>query len=610
MSSVIRPRLDEFLLAVLWLVTVPVWAYFGLAGYFINLSEPPNFKLPGFIIGFFFLCLMVFGLRFTIKIFLRLPKTPPKWVDSAAPVVMGITLLLGSLFSFFTLGVVLYYVFSTTLEKLMFAWGFITAVGILVFGIYLLLAALYSFEPFLLLFDKSNNQKPPWFLNWAIWINQFRVKMLSSGLARSQSERRLHGPLVFESDSLSIIHDEKAGGRPALEKTLIGQGGWHVTTLGITANASVIFAASDGSVPHFQAGGRKGILFPPEIKFWDWHSNKVQTTTLGKTQSFITRNQQVPESLLNYAFLVPAGGGKFTWITPTAVYLGDWQNDTVKVLKPEGELFLKGNGGFAPVAISPEGTKFAWCDATGQIFFWDVVADQTRPLRSYPIGHNAQFGNEEGIWGLIFSPDGTKIATIAKKGVLLQNVYTGWRWFAELKTSVEKLTTFAFNHDGFEMAIGIMILEEAIRRPSKRSKYSRPPVLQQLPPGSTDSSGKTWYSVVRIWDLRAADYIDIVVGASPIRDLAFSPDNRVLAAVDEEGVLKLWDIMPEGSAINPPRLAALLELGITGRKTRVIFSPDLKRLICATDNRILIWNIEKVRQEWKAVDSQKSVTDV
>ncbi|MEI7554980.1 WD40 repeat domain-containing protein [Candidatus Chlorohelix sp.] len=605
MPSVTRPRLDEFLLAVLWLITVPVWAYFGFVGYFINLFTPLSFRLPGFVIGFFFLCLLVFGLRFALKIFLRLPKTPPKWLDSSAPVVMGTTLLLGSLFSLFTLVVMIYYLFSTSLEDLMFVWGFITAIGVLVFGIYLLLAAIYNFEPFLMLFDKPNRQKIPWFLNWAIWLNQFRIKMISGDLSRGQSERLLHGPLAFESDLHAIIHDEKVGVHPALEKTMIGQGGWHVNTLGITANASVIFAASDGSVPHFQAGGRKGVLFPPEIKFWDWHTNKIQTTTLAKTQSFITRNKQVPESLLNYTFLVPAGGGKFVWVIPNTVYLGDWQNDSVKVLKPEGELFLKGYGGFAPVAISPEGTKFAWCDATGQIFFWDVVADQTRPLRSYPIRHNAQLGNEEGIWGLLFSPDGTKIAAIAKKGVLLQNVYTGWRWFAELKTSVEKLTTFAFNHDGFEMAIGIMILEDAIRRPPKRSKYSRQPVLQQLPPGSADSSGKTWYSVVRIWDLRAADYIDIVVGASPIRDLAFSPDNLVLAAVDEEGVLKLWDIMPEGSVINPPRLAALLELGITGRKTRVIFSPDLKRLICATDNRILIWNIEKVRQEWKALESQK-----
>jgi WD40 repeat protein len=222
-----------------------------------------------------------------------------------------------------------------------------------------------------------------------------------------------------------------------------------------------------------------------------------------------------------------------------------------------------------------------------------------RQLRPYPGANtNASVGSENGIWGLVFSPDGTKIAIIGRMGVLLQNVYTGWRWVAELNPENERIVSFAFNHNGFEMAIGMMAKKEAIRnqRRYRNGKVQSGPLV--LPEAHTDSAGEQWYGVIRAWDLRAADYTDMVTGNNPPLELVYSPDNRMMAAVDEAGVLRLWDLMPEGSAINPPRLFAKLELGITGRKTVVIFSPDMQRLICATDNRVLIWNIARVRQEW------------
>ncbi len=437
-----------------------------------------------------------------------------------------------------------------------------------------------------------------------MWLNTLKRKVVGSERTRKRGEKLSGGPLFIESDPRTTIIDEKINGRPALEKTLVSHGGWHVTTLGFSANGSVIFAASDGGasdarVVHFQAGGRKGTLFPPELKFWDWHANKVQTAALGTPQTFLTKNSEIPPSLINFRFLVPAGGGKFAWVTPTMVRSCDWNNSAIQELEPEGGLILRGYGGFSPVALNPEGSKFAWCDAVGQPSFWDMETNKTRLLRPYPeIADGSITGTEEGIWGLVFSPDGTKIAMLAKRGVMLQNVYTGWRWFAENNPAKEKLSTFAFNHDGFEMAVGLMAQSSAIRLPQNRRNRYNNGSSPALPEGYTDANGQVWYSTVRLWDLRAADYADIIVGSSPLRELAYSPDNRMLVGVDEAGILRLWDIMPEGSLINPPRLAAQLELGMTGRKTVVIFSPDVERLICATDNRVLIWNLAKVRQEW------------
>src|SRR5690349_10201690 len=131
MAQQTRPRWDEFFLAILWTIGSLVWGYFGLVGYTSNLSEPNGFRLPGFVISFFLLCLTVFGLRFALNVFLRVPPKLPSWMDNTGPVTLGITLLLGLGFSIFTAVIVLIYIFRDVTDNLIFAWGFAAALGML-----------------------------------------------------------------------------------------------------------------------------------------------------------------------------------------------------------------------------------------------------------------------------------------------------------------------------------------------------------------------------------------------------------------------------------------------------------------------------------------------
>jgi WD40 repeat protein len=616
MAQQTRPRLDEFLLAVLWAIGSFVWGSFGLFGYVGNLSDPSNFKLAGFVISFFLLCLTVFGWRFALNVFLRVPQRLPHWLDNAAPIVLGVTLLLGSLFSVFTAVYIFIYLFNNVSDRLIFAWGFATAGGILALAAYQFLAAINAFEPFIVL--GKEDRRPGPFLRLMLWLNSLQRSLHPQNFGPKWNLENLHGPLLTENDTKTAVIEEKPGGRPGLERTMTGHGGFHVTTLGFTANTSVIFAASDGGMIHYKAGGRKGMMFPPEIKFWDWRNSKVQTAALGAPRTFLTEQYQTPAALQNYRFIVPSGGGRFAWVTPKLIQVGDWNNDIVQKLEPEDGLVLRGFNGFIPLAFNPDGTKLAWCDVNGQTRYWDLEQDRVQRLRLYPSDPSGltATGTENGAWGLVFSPDGTKVATVGSKGVLLQNVYTGWRWFAENEPSREKLTSFAFNHNGFEMAVGLSVRPEAVKPLVRRGRngngYSpngmRPATSQSqtIPSyrGETSSVSQTesedhWTQIVRLWDLRAADYYDLVAGDSPLREIAFSHDNRMLAAVDEAGHLRLWDIAQEGAVGPLPRLVAMIDLGITGRKTVLAFSPDVERLITATDNRILIWNVARVRAECK-----------
>lgn len=612
MGTKTRPRLDEFVLAVFWVLAGLILVYFGTVGFISNYTEiiaNNSSALPRFVISFGLLCLGVYGLTYSFRVFARIRPNPPLWLDNSGPLIFGFTLLAGFFFTLFTVSVLILDLFNNEHDRGVLAWGIVTIACLVILAIYQFLWSFNAFEPFI-----------PWpleFYNQA--TSPKRVNLLMAMLLRLNSTQhavlnhgrqgytleKISGPLLIEPDVKSTVVTEPSGGRPGLEKVLVAHGGWHVSTMGFTANGTVIFAVSTGGTVHFRAGGRKGMLFPPEIKFWEFHSDKIQTASLGQPYVFLTRDSQTPTPLQNYRFLVPEGGGKFTLLTPYLIRVGDWQNSLTHDFIPDEPLILQSQNGFTPLAFNPEGSRVAWCDATGQTNCWNMQDDKVQSLRHYPAfdptsGEMLVNDASQNAWGLVFSPDGTKVATIGSHGVLLQNVYTGWRWFAANEPATERLTAFAFNYNGFEMAVGLTLREDKVKRPLRRSRYNSRPFEPAAP------AEPKWLNVVRIWDLRLPDYLDLTTGEQPLREIAFSPDNQMVAAVDEAGWLWLWDVPVEGTGGRPPRLVSQVDLGISGRKTVAIFSPDMQRLICATDNRLLVFSISRLRTEAPAEQYRRS----
>ncbi len=601
MNSGLRPRLEEFFLALLWLIGAVAWGYFGLNGYSQNLNAGPGFNLAGFVISFFLLCLSVFGLRFALNTFRRIWQNAPGWTETMGGAVLGFVLVLGFFFSLFTAVICLVHLFADNISKIVFTWGVAACLGIIALAVIQLRTAFRVVGPFMTW---------PWLYEADGQPTRHGLKGLLTELygrnfAPRRSKEYLHGPLLLENDSQSILVEEKEtgqAGRQGLEKTLVAHGGFHITTLGFTANGATIFAVSDGGTVHFQSSGRKGTMFPPELKFWEWRNGRVQTAALGEPQTFLTSHYHTPPNLQNYRFLVPSGGNKFAWVLPQEVTVGNWSDNIVQQLELEEEMPLQGANGFVPLAFNPEGSRLAWASPDGKTRLWNLETDQVQPLRAYPANSNGW--EDSKVWGLVFSPDGTRVATLGSSGILLQNVYTGWRWFKTLDPQREQLGAFIFNNSGFEMALGMMAAPEAIHF-SLSGRRGRNGASN----GNGSSNGTMDYPskaadhpdelvpIVRIWDLREDRYIDLPAGTTPIRSLAYSSDNRQLAGVDEAGILRLWDIPPEGVTIRPPRLRLQLDLGLTGRKVLVAFSPDIAYMLCATDNRILVWNLARLSQE-------------
>jgi WD40 repeat protein len=92
---------------------------------------------------------------------------------------------------------------------------------------------------------------------------------------------------------------------------------------------------------------------------------------------------------------------------------------------------------------------------------------------------------------------------------------------------------------------------------------------------------------VRLWDLRAPTATPKTLsGHNKVNKLAFSPDGRTLATVDDDSTLRLWDI----AAADPPASVRVLA-GHSAPIVDVAFGPDGSRLATASkDGTVRLWD--------------------
>ena len=232
-------------------------------------------------------------------------------------------------------------------------------------------------------------------------------------------------------------------------------------------------------------------------------------------------------------------------------------------------------------AVSADGKWFAVGGLDGKIQVFD-----SNPIKLV----NEIAAHEARINNLTFSPDGSTIASASNdRTVRLFDAQSGEE-LQNLKAHLSDAWSVAFSHDGKFIAtsgtdFNVFLFDVAELR--KGSSFGFPVNIGRSwsaisPDRSKAAMPKPGIHSQTLWDVGARHEI-AEFSNEGIAGGSFSPDNSLLATVDETGIVAVWN-STTGSEIR--RFKTHLPIG-----GGLLFAPDGKHLVSAdSDNTVRIWN--------------------
>ncbi|MBN1889811.1 MAG: PD40 domain-containing protein [Thermoflexales bacterium] len=203
------------------------------------------------------------------------------------------------------------------------------------------------------------------------------------------------------------------------------------------------------------------------------------------------------------------------------------------------------------LAFSPDGRWLASGANDGTVKVWDATAAGGRELHAF------QESFSEAVMSLAFSPDGERVMAGSFGGAVKVWEVTGGRQALQLPHYGEKiLSGKAFSSDGTMLAV---TTDNAV-------------VLRDIP------GGREWRTLAEIEREGQVEWQNWL-------SVAFSPDDSLVAAGSEGGLVKVWEVSSGRELAN---LASSHYFYVNG----VAFSPDGKLLASSHgDNVVRLWGV-------------------
>ena len=231
-----------------------------------------------------------------------------------------------------------------------------------------------------------------------------------------------------------------------------------------------------------------------------------------------------------------------------------------------------------------------------------VIAEDLSPVELaspfHDVGRRSSQGTQPTIlnnhdaevWALAFSPDGTLLATGARKGSLMLIDCQTKQLRHKLQGHGSAVRSVAFSPDSrfvasgsYDCSIRVWLTGSGAAYRTLRGHRSEIMAVAISANGKLLASGSL-DAKVQLWDLASGNLVNTLTGHDDVvLSLAFSPNGRVLASGSSDRTVRIWDLHTNG-----------LRFELQGHPTRiwaVQFTPDSVWLLSASrDGEVKSWS--------------------
>jgi WD40 repeat protein len=287
-------------------------------------------------------------------------------------------------------------------------------------------------------------------------------------------------------------------------------------------------------------------------RLWDVRRPKAEPQTLSSHEGGV------------HSVAFSHDGVHLAWASTEGVRVWD-------IRRPKAELRILSShrGSVNSVAFSHDGTRLASGSADGAVLLWDLRQPQAAPQLSFPGGGP--------IFSVAFSPDSTRLVSAGAEGAVLL-------WDLRQPQAAPQVL---FGHHGsiFSVAFspdGTRVASASSDRTVRLWELSQPQAAPRFLLGNQGTAGSVTVS--------STGWAVTYGGVRGLKSVTLSPDGALLACVDTNESVGLWDLRgPQGSLESPQILFANRT-----RVNSVAFSFDGAHLASASlDGTVRLWDLHQ-----------------